>query len=458
VTADYLPLTAPDAALGSRDAAARERRVPRIRPLPATLRCTTREIADVGDLAGLLPSAVDPLAWVCAGEGLVAWGRVTTLDTGGPGRFADAEAVWRALAAQIEIDDEVRLPGTGPVAFASFAFGHGPLGGVRDGTGERSVLVVPRVVVGRRRGRCWITELGPVADHPALAGVVVGDPVPLGPVQPVRRPGPLHWSPGAMSAGAYRETVAEAVRRMQAGPLDKVVIARDVVARFGRAVDPRFLVRSLSDANSRCWTYSVDGLVGATPELLLRRTGSVVESRVLAGTTWPGGVAEDLLAEPKYQQEHRFAVESLSRTLRPFCARMDLDGPHVLRLPTVSHLATDVRGHLDPELDPTVLTLAGAVHPTAAVGGTPTDLAMETITELEGRTGLRRGRYAGPVGWVDARGDGELGIALRCAELSGRTARLFAGCGVVADSDPDLELAETAAKLRAVAEALGGTP
>jgi menaquinone-specific isochorismate synthase len=137
---------------------------------------------------------------------------------------------------------------------------------------------------------------------------------------------------------------------------------------------------------------------------------------------------------------------------------MDLDGPHVLRLPTVSHLATDVRGHLDPELDPTVLTLAGAVHPTAAVGGTPTDLAMETITELEGRTGLRRGRYAGPVGWVDARGDGELGIALRCAELSGRTARLFAGCGVVADSDPDLELAETAAKLRAVAEALGGTP
>jgi menaquinone-specific isochorismate synthase len=445
VSIEHLPLTPPAPPLGSRDAAGRERR------LPATLRCTTREIDDVGDLVGLLPSAVDPLSWVRGGEGLVAWGRVTTLDTGGPGRFADAEAVWRALAAQIEIDDAVRLPGTGPVAFASFAFGHSFPSGVREGAGERSVLVVPRVVVGRRGGRSWITELDPVADRPALDGDAVGDPVRLGPA-PVRRPGPLHWSGGAMSAAGYRDTVAEAVRRMADGPLDKVVVARDVVARFGRPLDPRFLIRALADSQSRCWTYSVDGLVGATPELLLRRSGSVVESRVLAGTTWPGG--EDLDA-PKYQHEHRFAVESLSRTLRPYCTRLDLDGPHVLQLPAVAHLSTDVRGHLDPELDPTVLTLAGAVHPTAAVGGTPPDLAMATIAELEGRVGLRRGRYAGPVGWVDAHGDGELGIALRCAQLSGRTARLFAGCGIVADSDPDLELAETAHKLRAVSEALG---
>jgi menaquinone-specific isochorismate synthase len=453
VSTDYLPLTPPAPPLGSRDAAGRERRVPRLRQLPATLRCTTREIPDVGDLVGLLPSAADPLSWVHGGEGLVAWGRVTTLDTGGPGRFADAEAVWRALAAQIEIDDAVRLPGTGPVAFASFAFGHAFPSGVREGTGDRSVLVVPRVVVGRRGGRSWITELGPVADHPALTGDAVGDPVRFGP-SPVRRPGPLHWSGGAMSALNYRETVAEAVRRMADGPIEKVVLARDVVARFGRPVDPRFLIRALTESQPRCWTYSVDGLVGATPELLLRRSGSVVESRVLAGTTWPGG--EDLDA-PKYRNEHRFAVESLGHTLRPFCTRMELDGPHVLQLPAVSHLATDFRGHLDPAIDPTVLTLAGAVHPTAAVGGTPPDLAMAAIAELEGRVGLHRGRYAGPVGWVDAHGDGELGIALRCAQLSGRTARLFAGCGIVADSDPDVELAETAHKLRAVSEALGGS-
>ncbi|MEU7812425.1 chorismate-binding protein [Pseudonocardia sp. NPDC049154] len=455
-------LTATDAALGSRDLAARDTRtaIPRARPVPAGLRCTTREIADPGDLVGLLPSAADALSWVRGGEGLVAWGRTTTLETGGPGRFVDAEAVWRALAARIEVDDEVGLPGTGPVAFASFAFGDGPLGRTRTGGGERSVLVVPRVVVGRRGGRCWITELGPVAGHPAPWGDVAGDPARLGPDErpaPVRRPGPAHWAAGAMSAAAYRDAVAEAVTRMADGPLDKVVLARDVVARFGRPVDPRFLIRALAAGNPRCWTYSVDGLVGATPELLLRRSGAVVESRVLAGTTWPGaeGADDQVLSAGKYREEHRFAVESLCRTLGPSCTRMELDGPHLLRLPTVTHLATDVRGHLDPLQDPSVLALAGAVHPTAAVGGTPPALAAATIAELEGRVGLQRGRYAGPVGWVDVHGDGELGIALRCARLSGRTARLFAGCGVVADSDPDLELAETAAKLRAVTEALG---
>jgi menaquinone-specific isochorismate synthase len=462
-------LTATDAALGSRDLAARDLAISRARTVPAGLRCTTREIDDPGDLVGLLPSPADALSWVRGGEGLVAWGRTTTLETGGPGRFVDADAVWRTLAARIEVDDEVGLPGTGPVAFASFAFGDGPLGRSRTGGGERSVLVVPRVVVGRRGSRCWITELGPVAGHPARWGDVVGDPARLGLQErpdPIRKPGPAHWSPGAMSPTAYRDAVAEAVARMAGGPpgevaLEKVVLARDVLVRYGRPVDPRFLVRALAASNPGCWTYSVDGLVGATPELLLRRSGAVVESRVLAGTTWPDAEGADdatddqVLGAEKYREEHRFAVESLCRTLGPSCTRMELDGPHLLRLPTVTHLSTDVRGHLDLVQDPSVLALAGAVHPTAAVGGTPPALAAATIAELEGRVGLRRGRYAGPVGWVDAHGDGELGIALRCAELTGRTARLFAGCGIVADSDPDLELAETAAKLRAVTEALG---
>jgi menaquinone-specific isochorismate synthase len=174
----------------------------------------------------------------------------------------------------------------------------------------------------------------------------------------------------------------------------------------------------------------------------------------LAGPPGPAQDQKSVLTGRKFRDEHRFAVDSLRTTLGPFCTALDLDGPHMLRLPTVSHLSTDVRGLLDPATNPSLFALAGAVHPTAAVGGSPPELAMATLAELEGRSGLRRGRYAGPVGWVDANGDGELGIALRCAQLAGRTARLFAGCGIIAESDPDLELAETTAKFRAVSDAL----
>jgi menaquinone-specific isochorismate synthase len=210
--------------------------------------------------------------------------------------------------------------------------------------------------------------------------------------------------------------------------------------------------------------YAVDRLVGATPEMLISRIGGrTVRSRVLAGTLWPdadGGpvapaeLARRLLDSGKDRHEHALAVESLTAALRPLCIDLDVpDTPDVIALRNVSHLASDVTGILDPDDPAGLLRLADAVHPTAAVGGTPREAAVELIAELEG---MDRGRYAGPVGWVDGEGDGELGIALRCALLDGPTARLYAGCGVVADSDPDTEVREAAAKMAAVRDALEG--
>jgi menaquinone-specific isochorismate synthase len=243
---------------------------------------------------------------------------------------------------------------------------------------------------------------------------------------------------------------------MRAGELDKVVLAHDLIANADEDVDPRFLLHGLAAKYPSCWVFSVDGLVGATPEMLMRRQDSRVYSRVLAGTMWPhAGVdadelAQELLASAKNQGEHTYAVESLAEALRPFCSSMSVSPrPHVLRLPNVVHLASDVAGELAGESS--LLRLAGAVHPTAAVGGTPRAKAVATITELEG---MDRGRYAGPVGWVDANGDGEVGIALRCAQVVGSTVRLFAGGGVVPDSVPDTEVAEAAAKMIPIRDAL----
>lgn len=387
-----------------------------------------------------------PLSWVCRGEGIVGWGEAARLDTGGPHRFAEADAWWRRLSRQMEVDDEVQLPGTGPVAFASLAFADHP---------GSSAVVVPQVLVGQRNGVRWVTS--------------VGDAEP-GTPEPVRAPGAIRYGDGQLSAADYRTAVAEAVRRLNLDDgdgLDKVVLAHDLIAAPAGPLDPRFVLGNLAPKYPNCWTFSVDGLVGATPELLLERTDDQVRSRVLAGTVWPRDghdldrLPAELLESAKNRSEHRYAIESLAEKLRPFCAEMTVPSePRVLRLHNLMHLASDVSGTLDPSLDgsATLLRMVGAVHPTAAVGGTPTAGAVRMIDELER---MDRGRYAGPVGWIDGNGNGELGIALRCAEIqhgpSGDRARLFAGGGIVADSDPDTEVAEAEAKFRPVREALEGS-
>ncbi len=390
------------------------------------------------DLLALLPDGPG-VSWVRRGEGLVGWGELARLEVRGPGALAEAAAWWEQLVPAPAAGDEVGLPGSGPVLFAGIAF---------DPARDTSVFVVPEVVVGRRDGRAWVT---------AAAG---RDPrVLLRPRPPARGPAPrLRYADGGLDPASWCAAVAAVVRRIEAGELAKVVLARDLRVDADAPLDPRRLLDRLAARFPDCWTFALDGLLGATPELLLRRSGRQLSARVLAGTAPRGAGAEDerlaaaLLGSAKDRDEHRLAVESLVEALRPHCSALEVPaGPHLLTLANVRHLATDVRGTQHAE-DAGLLELVDAVHPTAAVCGTPRAQAAAVIDELEG---MPRGRYAGPVGWLDARGDGEFGLALRCAELTGpASARLFAGCGIVRGSDPAAELAETQAKFAAFQAAL----
>lgn len=390
-------------------------------------------MADPGDLLDHLPPDA-PLAWLRSGDGFAAWGEVARLEVSGPDRFAAASRWWQQLVDGLDVEDLVGVPGSGPVAFASFTFDEGP---------GRSVVVVPQVLVGRRDGASWITTVdGAGAGTP---------PEPAAPVGRVR------WSDGVVSAARYESAVAEAVRRIRNGDLDKVVLARDLVASAERDVDVRALLRPLALRYPSCWTFSVDGLVGSTPELLVRRTADHVVSRVLAGTIGRGADAvidaqhaSELFTSSKDRAEHEMAVRSVAEALGPFCADLVVPRtPEIVRLANVQHLQTDVTGRLNN--GESALDLAAALHPTAAVCGTPTGAARSLIRELEQ---MDRGRYAGPVGWVDGNGDGAFGIALRCAAVSGSQLRLFAGAGIVAASEPGAELAETQDKLLAMRDAL----
>ena len=395
------------------------------------------------DLVGLLPDDHGTL-WVRGGEGLVGHGEVARLEVGtGDGRFAEAAEGLAALFSRMTTRDEVRTPGSGAVAFASATF---------DPASPGSVLVVPAVVTGRRGDRVWRTVLGPAPG-----------PTPEADAPDRRQDGDdrVRYAGSSIPDVQWLDAVATATRRIDSGMLDKVVLARDQAVWSRAPFEPGRLVRRLTRAYPDCYTFCVDGLVGATPELLVRRTGPQVESLVLAGTVRRGrdagedaALADQLLASRKERSEHQFAVASVADTLGPRCAELAVEAaPSILRLANVAHLATRIQGTLAGPSWPSAFELAGALHPTAAVCGTPTDKALELIRELEG---MDRGRYAGPVGWVDAVGNGEFGIALRCAQLAGARARLFAGAGLVADSLPEEELEETRLKLRAMQSAFEG--
>jgi menaquinone-specific isochorismate synthase len=402
----------------------------------------TAPIPDPGELAGLLPDAT-ALAWLRRGEGIVGWGEAARVTLpAGQDRFTAAEKWLRALFESMDTADQVEEPGTGPVAFASITF---------DPASDGSVLIVPQVVAGRRGGKAWLTTIGE-------AGPAVLERHPLTP------PAEVRWHDGGLSAPGWERAVAAAVSRIRAGELAKVVLARDLCAHAADPIDVRVLLHRLTARYPGCYTFACAGLVGATPELLIRRQGGEISSLVLAGTAPRGrDQAEDarlgaqLLASVKDTEEHSYAVDGVRTALAPRCDPLLVDpGPSLLRLANVQHLATNVTGRLAtrPDVpDPSVLALAAALHPTGAICGSPAETAAEVIRELEG---MDRGRYSGPVGWLDARGNGEMGIALRCAEIDGSRARLFAGCGIVAGSDPAAELAEAQAKFRPMQFALEG--
>ncbi len=399
----------------------------------------TVALADTAPLLDLLPKAPHSTAWVRLGGGLVGWGVAAVVRTSGPQRFEEASAWWAERAAHAIVRDEMKIPGTGLVAFGSFAFADEP--------GD-SVLVVPSVVVGRRGDAMWVTTCGRAA---------ITTPPAVSPTTPPVPPGEVTFEDGHRSGAEWETVVAKAVARIDAGELEKVVLARDLMATAPDDIDVRWPLQRLAASYDTCWTFHVDGLFGATPELLVRRERGLVTSRVLAGTIRRTGdderdlaLAATLARSSKDLEEHEYAVRSVADALAPHCTSMNVpEAPFVLHLPNVMHLATDVAGVIDDAT--TSLGLAAALHPSAAVGGTPTSDALALIDEIEG---MDRGRYAGPVGWMDASGDGEWGIALRSGEISGNRVRLFAGCGIVADSEPASELAESQAKLVPVRDSL----
>ena len=366
----------------------------------------------------------------------MGWGVAARLETSGPTRFSDAVKWWSETVARAQVEDQVAEPGTGLVSFGAFAFADEP--------GE-SLLVIPQVVVGRRGDRTWLTTVS--VEAPELVPAAAPEP-PVG----------LVFSDGARNGEEWMSVVAEAVRRISAGDLEKVVLARDLIATTDEPLDVRWPLHRLAAQYEMCWTFHVDGLFGATPEMLVRRERGLVTSRVLAGTIRRTGdderdlaLAATLARSSKDLEEHEYAVRSVADALEPHCSSMNVpEAPFVLHLPNVMHLATDVNGVVHDNA--TSLQLAESLHPSAAVGGTPTTDATRLIAEIEG---MPRERYAGPVGWMDASGDGEWGIALRSAMVTEAGVRLFAGCGIVASSDPEAELAESQAKFVPVRDALG---
>jgi menaquinone-specific isochorismate synthase len=348
--------------------------------------------------------------------------------------FASAGAAARvraedavAFLAAIEHDDDPALPGAGPRAIGALCF---------DPT-ARVDLVVPNRIVGRTGdGRGWVTEVGPPLE--------LADAVDDAPSRFVVQ--------AQSSRAAWRESVLDALATIERGELAKVVLARAVRVEADRAFDVQGVLARLRSQQPGCFVYAADGMVGASPELLVARFGTHVVSRPMAGTAVAGdGALERLRNSTKEALEHRVVVDAIVNVLTSHCSRVEAaPEPEVDEFADVAHLATPVHGTLhDPP--PDALALARALHPTPAVAGSPTETALAAIERLEPQD---RGRYAGPVGWVDARGDGEWAIALRGASIDGPCAVLHAGAGIVAGSDPDAEWAETEAKLDPMLRAL----
>ena len=322
-----------------------------------------------------------------------------------------------------------------PVLFASFAF-RSP---------ARSVAFVPALTLIDEAGARWAITAGIGQAPDPLAAVDAA----LAEARPAPRvPDSLTFGQGSMSRTQWRDSVQAMAARLREGAADKAVMARDMTVRCSRGFDERFLLERLSDLYPSTWRFSVDSLVGASPEMLIAARGGTVSSRVLAGTCKPGE-GQALASSAKDLREHELASESVSSILERLCLDVRAQGPFLLALPNVTHLATDIHARLG---EAHLLDLVAGLHPTAAVCGTPRDAAMRLIEELED---TERGRYSGPVGWVDTAGDGEFAIALRCGLASGTRLRLFAGAGIMPDSDPDLELTETEAKMRPLLDALG---
>ncbi len=398
---------------------------------------TTSKVSSHLPLLDLLPDR-GGLSWVRGGQGVVGWGQYAKTTVKGANRFRDARQWWEEQLATFNIVNTLNVSGTGPILFTSFSFDED----------EESVLIIPEIVVGTRAGVSWMTWIGDKA-QPYLPKKA-----------PTLIPADFSWGDGSLTPNEWMSRVATAIGEIEIGDLEKVVLARDLVAVTDKEIDIRPILNNLSEQYPSTWIFSVDNLIGATPELLLRLSRGMVTSRVLAGTISKTGddekdlaLAASLARSSKDLEEHEYAVRSVADALEPFCTSTNVpESPFVLHLANVMHLATDVTGALiESKVDVDAFSLLSRLHPSAAVCGTPTHLASQLSSSIEG---MNRGRYAGPVGWIDSHGDGELGIALRCGKVDGTSIRIFAGCGIVSGSNPEKELNESNAKFTPMRSAL----
>jgi menaquinone-specific isochorismate synthase len=402
-----------------------------------------------GDLDLLAAAGPDGLVWHDGSHALAGRGCALRIDL--PGGLADAGGVAavREILGTVQRLDDVSLPGCGPVALGALPF-------ERTAAGS---LLVPRVLIGRCGDDAWITTVTAAGDHDDgldadELGAAMLAAARSGRRAPVEAPDEFRLV-STIPQATFRDMVAAAVERIRSGELGKVVLARRIAVEANRPIVTSDVLARLLALYPACMVFRVDGFIGASPELLIERRGARVRSHPLAGTIARSGdlVADEalvagLLASAKERSEHRFVIDGLRLALEPVCATLEIpDQP--------SHLATFVDGELtDDDRDgrtPTALDLVARVHPTPAVGGTPTAEAAAYIRDHEG---FDRGRYAGPVGWVDADGDGSWAIGIRSADIDGDRAWMYAGVGIVADSEPRAELAETQLKLQALLAAL----
>lgn len=416
----------------------------------SALRSTTIRIDH--DLPLLEIGARSGLLWSREGLVLAGVGRAKRIVIDRPGGFAPAAAELAAMAGETELD----VPATGPVGFAALPFDP-------DCPGE---LIVPEVVLGLNpQGQRWLTLIDDQARAHDAESVLARAMALVGPAEsgslnhaPVAEPSDYRLR-SVLAPEFWRDdVVAKARDRIRQGDLDKAVLARELQLETDEPISMPAVITRLAAAFPAAALFLVEGFVGASPELLVSRHDDVVRAHPLAGTaprsTDPATDQRQLaglLASDKDRWEHRITIDWLLDTLLPFCSYVDAEPePSIVTMANVHHLGTRVEGRLSSPAA-AILELVAALHPTPAVGGSPQKHALSLIAELEQ---AERGRYAGPTGWVDGEGNGEFAVAIRSAEIEERSATIFAGVGVVGDSDPQAELDETRAKFKAMLGAL----
>ncbi len=388
----------------------------------------------------------------------------------GPGRFTDLISDCAAVTRDRIAHEPDGLPaGAGPVWTGGFAFADDGASTAPWSSFPPALLVLPELSLLRLGSSTWLTLAAVVAagdDHDAILARLERrlaslrtEPLPL--LDPYPRGGTTIRS--VTPPRSYEAIVAEATRRIRDGELDKVVLAREVAVDAPAAHDPAPVFGALREVFGSCFCFCVGSpegaFIGASPELLIRRRGASAATVALAGSTRRSAdpavddlLSEQLLHSAKNRVEHRIVARRIERALAPRSVWVEAERePSVIKVANIQHLATAVHAQLAEPLS--AVELAALMHPTPAVGGEPGPTAQRLIAELEG---LDRGWYAGPIGWMDAAEDGEFCVGLRSALLRDRTAHLFAGAGIVADSDPEAELAETELKLEAMLPLLAG--